>query len=152
VSSRANPSTSTRAKSKAAAGKRCRNASGWMQREKSLTRSIGCLRARAPMPVAVPTAHLATIAIANLAHLATGASAPIAPNMDGRGIPGGKRPKGIRAGMTSNAGTANNAGIAGITHRDGAIIHKGTGSALIRPISGGADVTTELLLQDDFPA
>src|SRR5438094_9818401 len=115
-----------------------------MQREKSLTRSIGCLRAKAPMPVAVPTtAHLVTIAIANLAHLATGASAPIAPNMDGRGIPGGKRPKGIRAGMTSNAGTANNAGIAGITHRDGAIIHEGTGSAPIRPISGGADVTTE---------
>src|SRR5436190_22656847 len=48
ASSRANPSTSTRAKSKAAAGRRCRNASGWMQREKSLTRSIGCLRAKAP--------------------------------------------------------------------------------------------------------
>jgi hypothetical protein len=115
-----------------------------MQRAKSSTPSIVCLRARAPMPGAVATtAHLATIVIANLAHLATEASPHIAANMGGHGIPGGERRNGIHAVTTSSTGTGNNAGIAGITHRDGAIIREGTGSAPIRPISGGAGVTTE---------
>jgi len=96
------------------------------------------------MPGAVATtAHLATIVIANLAHLATEASRHIAANMGGHGIPGGERRNGIHAVTTSSTGTGNNAGIAGITHRDGAIIREGTGSAPIRPISGGAGVTTE---------
>src|SRR5438874_2230424 len=73
-----------------------------MQRAKSSTPSIVCLRARAPMPGAVATtAHLATIVIANLAHLATEASRHIAANMGGHGIPGGERRNGIHAVTTS---------------------------------------------------
>src|SRR4029453_769222 len=76
---------------------------------------------------------------------------PIPPNTGGQGISGGEHRNGIRGGITSSVGAANNAGIAGnawITSNGG--IMRGdiatisvTGGAPIQPTSGEAIVTTK---------
>jgi membrane peptidoglycan carboxypeptidase len=110
ASSAASRSTWSRAKCKAAAEKRFRNASGWMLKAGSSIRSIGWCRARTPAPSAnarqAPPGQSAMTPL-----LAPATSAPT-PTRIGRAIPGARRRSGVRAGIMAS-GVASNKGTGG---------------------------------------